>query len=251
MEAPYVARCREPAGVARAHGVGKPGLFVNDDVVRAGDACVERISVERHGRSRGCAEAGQVKDLHAMIEGLADDEGMVRVGLDVPPARRTGCGGELAEVDGRCWSGHVYEGRSIRQTDERVLASGLGIGPAPDVIGCTWGGGLERGEHRPCEVGLEMDAIARKGSSHACDTLRSGNLQLAPAERDLEAVEVRFQQSADLLCHIGHRDLDLVLEATTLIGDFARAIIDQNDGERSIVLGKKRLQDLAAGSLGR
>ena len=73
---------------AVAHRVGESRLLVDDDVVRAGDALVVRVGVEERGHlvRRDIAQAGEVKDLHAVVaRAIGDDEGVVLVRLDVAP----------------------------------------------------------------------------------------------------------------------------------------------------------------------
>ena len=74
-----------------AHRVGEPGLLVDGDVVRVAKSDVARHRSKHHGPLRDFQHLGQVHHLHAVVGGLADDERVVVVHLDVAP--EAGCGG--------------------------------------------------------------------------------------------------------------------------------------------------------------
>lgn len=88
---------RGAAAVARlgAHGHGVVLLLVDDDVVRAADGQFAEparqvvLVAERLGRGRVDVEQQRhVKDLHAVVGGLAADDDVVLVALDLAPQRR-------------------------------------------------------------------------------------------------------------------------------------------------------------------
>ena len=124
------------AGVA--HGVGETRLLVDRQVVGAGDLGVDGVGLEG-GRVGGVdvPEPGHVEDLHAVLARVVrDHQGVIpqhlHVAPGVPPAA-LGLG-ELAQIDRLSGVGDIHERGPLRAAYHGVLATGVGVGPAPDVV---------------------------------------------------------------------------------------------------------------------
>src|SRR5690606_18123818 len=77
---------------------------------------------------------GEIEYLHAVIERLADDEGVILVDLDVTPNAVFGRGGEIPDVDGPRGIGDIDKSGLGAEAHQRVLTAGERIRPAPDVV---------------------------------------------------------------------------------------------------------------------
>ena len=127
------------AATAAADGVCVPGVLIDHDVVGAVNAIVTRVLGERHRlRPIEATKVGQVEDLHPMLARVVrDDEHVVVVDLHVPPHGhvRSLRHRQATEVERRARVGHVDKGGLVRHTNEHDLATALGVGPTPHVIG--------------------------------------------------------------------------------------------------------------------
>ena len=119
-----------------ADAVGEPGLFVDYDVVGAGDSVVVGRFLERLGLDN-VSELGQVEDLHPVVASpVCDDKGVVCVDLDVA-VRTWGCPSgpkELAHIPGIGRITDIDERGPVAPAGQCVLASRHGVGPSPNVV---------------------------------------------------------------------------------------------------------------------
>ena len=84
-----------------AHGVREPRLLVDDDVVGAGDAAVDRRFLKGHRWSLDVPEPAKVEYLDAVVPGpVGHDEGVIGVDFDIAPEADGSQtrSGELAQV---------------------------------------------------------------------------------------------------------------------------------------------------------
>ena len=173
---------RAAARLAAAIGadrVGEARLLVDRDVVRARDPVVVRRLGEHDRIALHVAQLREVEHLHAVRTGaVGHDVGVVPVDLDVAPEVGVGAlvhrqVAEHARIGG---IGDVHEGGAVGAADERVLAVGLRIGPAPDVVQVDAAPGAEGAERKVGEqvhpLAVEVRHLARVALLLATDHLR-------------------------------------------------------------------------------
>ena len=104
--------------------------------MRGGELGVVRVLVEIHRGIGHVPQPREVEDLHPVFTRVVrHDEGVVGVDLHVAPqvGGRPPGEGKVPEIDGIPGVRHVDEGGPVESSEDRVLASGLRVHPAPDV----------------------------------------------------------------------------------------------------------------------
>ena len=146
----HVDHVEAGAAGARADADHEVTLGQGHDVVRVTELRVDGVGAEHLSRASPRAQAGQVEDLDAVAAGLADDVGVVANGFHVAPERVAGARGQAPEPEWRRRRRHVDKRDPIRRAHQRVLAAGVRIGPAPDVVAL----GTRKPEGREAQDGL-------------------------------------------------------------------------------------------------
>jgi hypothetical protein len=113
-------------------------------------------SREADGRVGDVSKLREVEDLEAMIPGdILDDVGVVGVYLDVGPEREARGTWQVPKVYRMFGIPEVEEGSAAGESQDRVVPTGDGIRPSPEVI-------CERGKPPKGVPGKEVDFPTRK-----------------------------------------------------------------------------------------
>ena len=83
---------------ARTDRIRKPGSTVDREIVRRAEARVVRGVRKVHRRRGHATKLRKVEDLHAVVNRLADDEGVIGEDLDVAPRRGGRSGRQAPEI---------------------------------------------------------------------------------------------------------------------------------------------------------
>ena len=150
------------AARAAADRVPEARLLVDHDVVRTENALIQTVSLKLYGRIGDIAQAGQVKDLHAVLAcAVRHDVGVVLVDLHVPPNRHIGRLRHTKRTQNPGLGGiaYIHERCRIGHTNDGVLPAGFGVFPTPEIIGPDTAVGTKviHGHE-----GEDIDTLARK-----------------------------------------------------------------------------------------
>ena len=103
----------------------------------------------------------QKRVIYCMAACLADDKGIMGIGLDVTPSRAAGVAGEITQVNRIHGIGDLDKCGSFVQPDDGKFATRWRIGPAPDVIGLAATYIHQGQEHQ------KIDVMTRVNIGHA------------------------------------------------------------------------------------
>ena len=122
------------ASSVRSHRIRKTSLLVDGDVV-----CVAEPDVARHGREHLGAfgdlqHLGQIHHLHAVVGGLAHDERVVVVHLDVAPKAGRCRRGNTSHKGGIHRIRDIHDGQPVVAAKQHKLALGRRIHPSPTIV---------------------------------------------------------------------------------------------------------------------
>ena len=151
------ARAALLGALARADRIGKPGRFVDDDIVGTTEVAVPRILGEGRRRRGDRAQVAQVEDLQAMVGGFGHDQRVVAESLDVAPGRVDAMRGQVAEPDGMFRVRDIDERGAVVEADQGIFLAGIGIGPAPHVVAAA---ARRRAERDQVHVREQIDIVA-------------------------------------------------------------------------------------------